>query len=160
MTGPVVIGVGNPYRRDDGAGPAVLAALRRDPVPGVRLVDSDGEPGRLIAAWEGTPLAVVVDAATGDPPRPGRIHRFTALRRIGGSAATSHSVDLGDAVALARVLGLMPNRLVLFTVEPADTGFGTDLSAPVTAAVRRLDQRIRAELAAGTDGRDQQHGGG
>lgn len=149
MTGAVVIGVGNPYRRDDGAGPAVLAALRRDPVPGVRLVDSDGEPGRLIAAWEGAPLAVVVDAAVADPPRPGRIHRFTTAGPTGGSAASSHGVDLGDAVALARVLDRLPDRLVLYTVEPTDTGFGTGLSAPVADAVRRLDQRIRAELVAG-----------
>ena len=61
--GPVVvIGVGNEFRRDDGAGPAVVARLRDLAPPGVRLVITDGEPTRLIDAWAGAALAVVVDA--------------------------------------------------------------------------------------------------
>ena len=60
----VVIGVGNEFRRDDGAGPAVIGQLR-DRVPaGVELVITDGEPTRLIEAWAGAALAVIVDAPT------------------------------------------------------------------------------------------------
>ena len=58
----VVIAIGNEFRRDDGAGPAVLRQLR-DLVPsGVDLVLSDGEPARLVEAWTGAALAIVVDA--------------------------------------------------------------------------------------------------
>ena len=74
----VVIGVGNEFRRDDGAGPAVIGQLR-DLVPsGVGLVITDGEPTRLIEAWTGAALAVVVDAVRAQPPHPGRVHRFVA----------------------------------------------------------------------------------
>src|SRR5437899_1606818 len=44
----VVIGVGNPYRRDDGVGPAVVDRLRRSAPAGVRLEESDGEPSQLL----------------------------------------------------------------------------------------------------------------
>ena len=68
----VVIGVGNDFRRDDGAGPAVVASLRGRVPPGVELVLTDGEPTRLIEAWAGAALAIVVDAVRAHPPRPGR----------------------------------------------------------------------------------------
>ena len=71
----VVIGVGNEFRRDDGAGPAVVARLRDLAPPGVRLVITDGEPTRLIDAWAGAALAVVVDAVRARDQirdRPGR----------------------------------------------------------------------------------------
>ena len=66
----VIIGVGNEFRRDDGIGPEVVARLR-DQVPAtVELLVSDGEPARLIEAWSGAKLAVVVDAVRADPAVP------------------------------------------------------------------------------------------
>jgi hydrogenase maturation protease len=74
MTGrqAVVIGIGNPYRRDDGIGPTVADAIGGLHLPGVRVVLSDGEPVSLLAAWENADLAIVVDAIRHEPsPRPG-----------------------------------------------------------------------------------------
>ena len=68
----VVIGVGNEFRRDDGAGPAVIGPLRDLVSSGVELVITDGEPTRLIEAWTGAALAVVVNAVRAEPPQPGR----------------------------------------------------------------------------------------
>ncbi len=72
----MVIGVGNEFRRDDGAGPAVLARLRGRVPGGVELLVSDGEPARLIEAWAGAALAVIVDAVRAEPAVPGRLHRL------------------------------------------------------------------------------------
>ena len=93
--GPVVvIGVGNEFRRDDGAGPAVVGRLRDLVPPGVELVITDGEPTRLVEAWTGAALAVVVDAVRAQPPQPGRVHRFVVDRPGGGTAraASSHGL--------------------------------------------------------------------
>ena len=71
-----MIGVGNQFRHDDGAGPAVIERLRGQ-LPGeIGLVVTDGDAVRLIEAWSGASLAVVVDAVRADPPVPGRLHRF------------------------------------------------------------------------------------
>jgi hydrogenase maturation protease len=40
----MVIGVGNEFRRDDGAGLAVVARLHDRVPPGVEMVLTDGEP--------------------------------------------------------------------------------------------------------------------
>lgn len=71
----VLVGIGNPYRRDDGIGPALVAAVGRLGVPGVTLTCADGEPSRLLDAWDGAVLTVVVYAVACAPAAPGRIHR-------------------------------------------------------------------------------------
>ncbi|WP_344439772.1 hydrogenase maturation protease [Kitasatospora nipponensis] len=150
-----VIGVGNEYRRDDGVGWAVVTRLMADarhrPLPGgTALRVCDGDPARLIALWEGTDLAVVVDAAHAHPGRPGRVHRLELdggpWSRTSGTTS-SHGLGLGEAVELARALDRLPGRLVVYAVEGADTGPGTGLSEPVAAAVDPLARRIRSDLA-------------
>lgn len=162
MTGPapVVIGVGNPFRRDDGVGPAVLDALRgRDDLPpGTRLVESDGEPTRTILAWADASTAVLVDAVrTGAPP--GTVHLVDPESvPEGGRAGGSHALGPGEAVRLGRATGRVPDRLVLIGVEVVDTDMGTGLSAAVADAVdevvdlvTRLVGPRAAEGAAGAD---------
>ena len=72
----VVIGLGNEFRRDDGAGPAVIELLRAQPLRDVELLVSEGEPGGLLTDWTGAALAIVVDAMVASPPNPGQLHRM------------------------------------------------------------------------------------
>jgi hydrogenase maturation protease len=144
----VVIGVGNEFRRDDGAGPAVIARLRDLAPPGVRLVVTDGEPARLVEAWTGAALAVVVDAVRAEPPHPGKIHRFVVdqPRAATGRGASSHGLGLDDAIALAAALDRMPGRLVVHAIEAADLTQGPGLSPPVAAAVDTVTRAVLGDL--------------
>jgi hydrogenase maturation protease len=147
-----VIGVGNDFRRDDGVGWAVLARLReRAPrlPPGAVLATCDGEPGRLIALWENADLAVVVDAAHAHPGTPGRVHRLEldAGHLAQPPTTSSHGLGLGEAVELARVLGALPDHVVVYAVEGADSTLGTGLSPAVAAAVDPLARTIESEIA-------------
>jgi len=154
----VVIGVGNEYRRDDGIGPALVAALEDHSLPGVRLVVSDGEPARLMDDWAAVPLAVVVDAVVCEPAAPGEIHRTdVSLRKPAdpvvethAHSAGSHSLGIPDALRLAAALDRLPGRLLVFAVEAADVGFGTELTTPVAAALPRLVEAVLGELLANT----------
>ena len=162
----VVIGVGNPFRRDDGIGPAVAAAIGRQHLPGVRVACSDGEPCGLIEAWSGAGLAVIVDALHGGPagrtPCPGRIHRVTpagldaqpgpAGARVGSSAGSSHGLGLADAFRLGRALGREPRRAVIIAVEAADVRPGPGLSAAVAAALPEAVAAVAAELRGAASG--------
>lgn len=155
MSGPgrgpaVVIGVGNDFRRDDGAGPVVVDRLRGLVPPGVGLVITDGEPTRLIEAWTGVALAVVVDAVRAQPPHPGRVHRFVVDRPGAGVArpASSHGFGLDDAIALALALDRMPGRLIVHAIEAADLTLGTGLTPPVAAAIDIVADAILDDIAA------------
>jgi len=154
----VVIGIGNEFRRDDGAGPAVVTRLRDLAPSGVRFVVTDGEPTRLVEAWTGAALAVVVDAVRALPPypgpsypgspRPGQVHRFVVDRQRPGTgqAASSHGLGLDDAVRLAIALDRMPARLIVHAIEAADLTQGPGLTPPVAAAVGAVASAVLDDL--------------
>jgi hydrogenase maturation protease len=146
----VVIGVGNEFRRDDGIGPEVVSRLRGQAPAGVRLVLSDGDPTRMIEAWTGASLAVVVDAVLADPPAPGRLHRIVVDRAAdaGVHPVSSHGLSLGQSIALARALDRMPERLIVHAVEAADVRQGVGLSPAVAAAAAALTAAVLQDLAA------------
>ena len=137
MSGPVVvIGIGNRFRRDDGAALRVIEMLS-DRVPtSVVLVESDGEPTRLIDYWTDVELAVVVETVRRGEP-PGTVAAVEWEAWTGSSAAThrehgSHSLGVLEAIALSDAVGRMPGRLRLIGIEPEDVGWGEGLS-PATA---------------------------
>jgi hydrogenase maturation protease len=145
----VVIGVGNEFRRDDGAGPAVVARLRGKVPPGAELLISDGEPTRMIEAWQGMPLAVVIDAVRAEPAVPGRLHRLVLDRADTGlpGSVSCHGLGLEDAIGLAQALDRMPGRLIVHAVEAADLGQGTGLTPAVAAAIDTLAAAVLRDLA-------------
>jgi hydrogenase maturation protease len=146
LTHKIVIGIGNTYRRDDGVGPEVIAALAKQDVPDVRLMAALGEPGAILEAWTGAARAVVVDAAKCDAPVPGRIRRWTPGDAEHSAVVSSHAFGLPQTYALGQALGRTPGELVVLTVEIADAGHGVGLTPAVAAAVPEVINVILAEL--------------
>jgi len=145
----VVIGLGNPFRRDDGIGPAFVAALEPQVQPNITLVAATRDPTVLLEAWTDADLAIVVDAAVCQPSMPGRIHRFTSsMPTDAAGAGHSHGLGVSDAIQLATVLNRTPRHLVLFAVEAADTSVGHGLSPAVEAAIPKLTKSILHEISA------------
>jgi hydrogenase maturation protease len=148
----VVIGVGNAYRGDDGVGLAVAEQVRGTAADDVVVLECEQEPTRLVDAWQGADVAVVVDACAG-AAAPGTVHRFDVDEgplpaRVFRSS--THSFGVGDAVELARALGRLPGRLVVYGVEGTEFGAGASLSAPVAAAVDGVAAAIVDELLGGS----------
>lgn len=144
----LVIGVGNAYRRDDGVGLAVAARLRGRVPAGVRVVDCEQEPSRLIDAWQGAQSALVVDAVESEAA-PGTLHRFDAAAGplpAGVFRSSTHAFGVGDAVELARVLGRLPGRVVVYGIEGGEFAAGEGLSVPVRAAVEPAAQAVLDDL--------------
>ena len=134
-----MIGVGNAYRGDDGAGLAVAERLRGQVPAGFEVVECEQEPSRLLDAWEGADSALVVDAAeTG--AEPGTLHRFDASDAAiptRGLRSSTHAFGVGDAIELARALGRLPAHVLVYGIEGAAFEAGEGLTAPVAAAVER-----------------------
>jgi hydrogenase maturation protease len=147
---PVVIGVGNEYRRDDGFGPRVVEELRRhDPALNLRVCD--GEPTRLIDLWTGAALAVVIDVARAGGAPPGEWFEMLVPddRLPGEPAVSSHGIGLGATVDLARALDRLPRRLVVLAAVGREFGFGTGLCAPLSTAVGPVAARARHWVVSG-----------
>ena len=146
---PLVVGVGNELRRDDGVGRHVVRRLRTDRPSGTDLVEASGDADGLIELWGGRGTVVVVDAVRSPDP-PGTLHRWDPERdpwHPPSAPTSSHGLSLGAAVELARSLGRLPRHLVVHGVTIADVEDGAGLSPAVAAAVPLLVERVRFELA-------------
>ena len=136
----VVIGVGNPFRGDDGAGRAVARLVASRNGCGLVACECTGEATSLMNAWTGFDDVVVVDACRGAGP-PGRVHRFGPddVDRVAAlQHASTHSLGVAAAIALARTLGTLPSRLVIYAIEARDSREGEGLSPEVERAVHEV----------------------
>jgi hydrogenase maturation protease len=144
----VVIGVGNAVRGDDAVGLEVARRLRGTLPDGVEVLEREGEPTSLIDAWEGAEVVWLVDAMSSGA-EPGTVARVDATDGPvpGAFARTStHHLGLPEAVELARAVGRLPERLVVFGVEGADFETGESLTPAVAEAVERVADAVRAEI--------------
>ncbi|WP_111509734.1 hydrogenase maturation protease [Mycobacterium kyogaense] len=140
-----VIGLGNEFRRDDGLGPAVAAAVQRLDLADVKVVTVQNDPVDVLDAVGDTDLAIIIDAASGGGAIPGRIRRWLPQQQP-PIAVSSHGLDLAAVLALGRALGRAPTRTVVFTVDAADVGHGCGLSPAVAAAVPRAVAAVVDEI--------------
>ena len=69
-----------------------------------------------------------------------------ARSRSGSSASSTHAFGVGEAVELARVLGKLPDRVVVYGVEGGEFAAGEGLTAPVEAAVEPAAQAVLDDL--------------
>jgi hydrogenase maturation protease len=142
----VVIGVGNALRSDDGVGPAVADRLRAL-AAGVDVVTCEDEPTRLLDAWSGAEAALVVDAVSSGAA-PGSVHRFDASAQAlpaGVFRGSTHAFGVGETIELARALGRLPQRVVVYGVEGAGFAAGEGLSPEVEAVVEPLAHELLEE---------------
>ena len=142
----VAVGVGNSYRSDDGAGLAVAERLH-EAAPEVEVLTCEQEPLRLLDAWDGADLAIVVDAVASGAP-PGTVHRFDAtIEPVPATVfrGSTHALGVGDAIELARTLGRLPERVLVFGIEGERFSAGEELSPAVAAAVEPLAATLLEE---------------
>jgi len=130
----VVAGMGNEYRRDDGAGPAVAAASAKE-APATIDIGPVVDPLDLLGRWDRADLAIVVDALRSGGT-PGTVQVLDVTEWGSGPGATStHGIGLPGVLRLAQALDQAPARVVVVGIEGEDFAMGTGLSPAVDAAV-------------------------
>jgi hydrogenase maturation protease len=144
-----LIGIGNRFRRDDAAGLEVVRRLRLAHPPGVRLIEEEGEPASLIEAWSSADEALVVDSISSGAA-PGKLHRFDVTDAPLPAQVfnpSTHALGLPEAVELARELGQLPRRLIVYGIEGETFETGEGLSEPVQKTVEKLVLDLYHELS-------------
>jgi hydrogenase maturation protease len=146
-----VIGIGNVYRQDDGAGPAVAERLGGLLPADVDVTACEQEPTRLIEAWRGADLAVVVDAVASGA-EPGTVHRFDAGDGAIPAAvfrSSTHAFGIGETIELSRALDSLPARVLVYGIEGAAFEAGIGLSSVVEEAVERTARAVLEDVEEG-----------
>ncbi len=136
----VVVGVGNSIHRDDGAGIHALQRLQQDPrLPtGVTFIDGGTSGIDLLADLHDCRRLLLLDAVdVGE--RAGTVVRMAGGELCGlACGASVHQLGIADLLATLPLVSDMPREIVLLGVQPASTEWGTELSAPVEAALGAL----------------------
>lgn len=135
--GWIVVGIGHDFRHDDAVGLVAARALAAHGSPGLRVRCLGEDLLRLLDFMQPGARVVIIDAVISGAPA-GTIHLLDLGRGLAipaRAAASSHTVELVQVLALARALGRVPAALWLVGVEAEDVSPGAGLSAPVAAAV-------------------------
>jgi hydrogenase maturation protease len=144
----VVIGVGNDLRADDAAGLEVARRLRDE--PGIGVTAYQGEATELLELWSGADAVVVVDTVrTGGAT--GTIHRFDATSDplpLPLHGSSSHAISVAEAIELARTLGRLPDRVIVYGIEGARFALANELSDDVERAINPVADAVREEARA------------
>jgi hydrogenase maturation protease len=144
-----VIGVGNALRGDDAVGPAVAGVVAARVPEGVSVSVCEAEPSRLLDAFGAADVAVLVDAVSTGAAL-GTVHRFdlgeTPVPPGRLRSSSTHALGIGEVVELARALGRLPRRTVVYGIEGSEFTAGEGLSPPVAAAVERAAAAVLREV--------------
>lgn len=144
----LIIGCGNADRGDDGAGLLVARRLR---ALGLDAREQSGDAAGLLEIWKSVPAGrpvIVVDAVvTGSPV--GSIFRWDAsgaALSVGSPGGSTHGLGVAEAVELARVMGRLPQDLLIYGIEGVRFEPGAEPSPEVLRAVGELVERIAQEV--------------
>ena len=143
----LVIGVGNDTRGDDAAGLVVARRLRKKGIPNVTCTDAPTDALSLIGQWDEVPLVVVVDAASSGAAA-GTVHRIDALQGPLPCLLrpmSSHGFGVIEVIELARALGRLPSRLLVYGIEGENFEPGARMSPAVHTAIESVTRFITVD---------------
>jgi hydrogenase maturation protease len=144
----LVVGVGNDFRGDDGAGIAVARELRLSALNGVEIVELNGEVTGLLDRLDGFDRLILIDAIRSQSS-PGTIHRIDASRNPvpdDRSQRSTHGISIGSVIEIARAQNMLPQHVLVFGIEGATFDHGAALTPKVEHSVKSLVKEITRML--------------
>jgi hydrogenase maturation protease len=150
----VVIGVGNIMLGDDGAGVRAVEALRAvadlDPStlpPETRLLDGGTLGLDLLGAVRGCRSLLLLDAVDLDlPAGTVQVLRGDGILEAGGRWGDATAGGVRELLAVAHLMGWLPDTVALVGIQVDEVGYGVGLSRPVEAALPLAVEAARREL--------------
>ena len=143
-----IIGIGNEFRCDDGVGVFVARLIKARNIAGVEVIERSGEGAELIQSWRGANNVFLIDAVSSGS-NPGTIHRIDAKTHpipLQFFHYSTHAFSIAEAIEMAKILSVLPERCVVFGIEGTDFGWGERLSEPVRNAGQKAAAMIVEEI--------------
>jgi hydrogenase maturation protease len=146
----LILGLGNPYLRDDSVGLRVAAVVEEafTGCPDLEVRRASLAGFDLLDLLHGFERAIIVDSIRTEGGEPGSVYRLLpeslpVTERLG----SMHEVNLSTAMALARQIGIeMPAEIVIYAVEiEDDRTFGETCTSEVEQAVGRVSAMVIQE---------------
>lgn len=147
----IIIGIGNPIRRDDGVGIRVAQKIRQliNGKEDIEVIELSAGGLRLMEAMADYDKAIVIDAIiTGQGP-PGAIQKLN-INNLAMSlhTSTTHDTSLASAIEIGKKLGIkIPSEIIIYGVEIADVNnFGENMTEAVESAIPFVAEKVLKEF--------------
>jgi hydrogenase maturation protease len=145
----VILGIGNTLRADEGIGIHALERLLKNHrlADHVKAIDGGVMGLELLPYIEGSSALLLLDAIDAGKP-PGTVVRLEGenVPAIWEQKLSMHQAGLADLLALLRMEGLLPQRLVLMGIQPAVIDWSLELSPAVEASCDSLVKMAADQL--------------
>jgi len=147
----VVLGLGNPLMTDEGIGVALIEQLSAiaEQFPNVDFIDAGTGGISLLYLIEGRRKAILLDCSYMETA-PGTMKKFepTEAQSVKKLAHQSlHEVDILKVLDLSKQLGQLPEKVVIFGIEPETIELGQALTETLSAKMDQYIAEIKKELA-------------
>lgn len=148
MTKTLIAGIGNPYRGDDGAGWAVIEGLAGMVDPSIKLTKLRGDAAELIDLFSQYRNVYLVDACilSGEPGSWKCLDLHKDSLPEENPQTSTHGFGVAQAIALAKNLGALPEKLVLYAIAGNRYNVSEGLSPPVAKGVEEVTQAILSTI--------------
>jgi len=140
----LIIGIGNEYRSDDGVGIYIVREIAKFNLPGVSSMEMSGEGSSLMEAWKDYENVIVLDAVCSGT-EAGKVFKFYAHEeRIPQRFFnySTHDFSIAEAVELSRILGELPNHVLIYGLEGQIFSEGINLSAAVQQSADEVIKEV------------------
>ena len=153
-----VIGVGNPFRKDDGIGIVLLEKLieKKDDLPSdIEFIDGGTGGMNLLHMLALFDRVLIIDAVKfNDKPGTSKLFKSEDVCSKKSSINIStHESDVLKIINLSKELGEIPDELFIFGVQPKDTSSGNSLSSDLQQSIESLTLNLQNEITNIFDGK-------
>jgi len=133
----VIVGIGNPIRKDDYVGLKIVENLKGNLSEKVLLLEAETVPENfLLDIEEFSPTHVILIDAAFLGLSPGEVSLVEAEKIVDYSSITTHLLPM--RIFCEYVRQATGAKIALLLVEPKDMGFGEGLTVEVQEAAERL----------------------
>ena len=140
----LVIGVGNPFRGDDGIGSAIIKILRTENSPDFVLVDGGTDGLALLDQLAEYKKAIIIDAVQ-MLEAPGVVRLFVpeeARIKIKSDVLSTHGFGLAEMLKLADELNIK-TKIKIIGIQPKSIDFGEGLSDEIKNQIPQILKLIK-----------------
>ncbi len=145
----LVLGVGNVLLMDEGVGVRALNELKRrySFSDDIEFLDGGTAGIELLRHIQNRDHLIIIDAMTCDQP-PGTVVRLEGedVPKAFRIRISPHQLGLSDLLAAAMLTDDLPEKLILFGVEPESIDIGLELTSTVEASLDKLIEAVADEL--------------
>ncbi|MBS1513680.1 MAG: hydrogenase maturation protease [Bacteroidetes bacterium] len=145
----LVLGIGNKYRCDDGAGIAAAEMLEQMHIENFDVKTLDGEGAKIIESWNGYDDVVIIDAVKKNGSA-GNIYEINANEdelKSDFFNYSSHAFGLAEAINISKVMNRLPKKLTVYGIEGKSFNFDTKLTPKIEKAAAKTAQIIKGKYS-------------